>query len=215
MQKRRCQSCGRVSAPKAQAPGQRNCEDQRCEREWRRCWQENKRKSDADYRDNESRAQRLWTEHHPDYWRKYRREYPASAERNRQQQRCRDRRRRWAAREPTMLVNEDDSGEPRGFGSTKTLWKIEDPQAATHKCPYFKLVSITYWSALRRSGGRGRALVRNFTRTASAWSRESGTSSRRIGLAILHTGRAETYHQYGDLTWPRPSALPVFPREEN
>jgi hypothetical protein len=109
MQKRRCRSCRRVFVPKAQAPGQCFCEDERCQRERRRRWQKNKRRGDADYRENELRARRSWTERHPEYWRDYRREHPGYAERNREQQRDRDRRRRVVDGAPKMLANEDAS----------------------------------------------------------------------------------------------------------
>jgi hypothetical protein len=89
-------------APRARAPGQCFCEDERCQRERRRRWQKNKRRRDADYRENERRAQRTWTHGHPEYWQEYRRAHPQYTERNRRQQRDRDRRRRATAIEPVL-----------------------------------------------------------------------------------------------------------------
>ena len=109
MQKRRCRACRRMFVPKAQAPGQCFCEDERCQKERRRRWQKSKRQRDADYRDNERRAQRAWAERHPEYWQDYRREHPEYAERNRQQQRNRDRRRRGVDAAPSVLANVDAS----------------------------------------------------------------------------------------------------------
>lgn len=109
MQKRRCRACRRMFVPKAQAPGQCFCGDERCQKERRRCWQKQKRRSDADYRDNERRAQHAWAEHHPEYWLDYRREHPEYAERNRRQQRDRDRRRRGVDGAQTVLANGDAS----------------------------------------------------------------------------------------------------------
>ena len=109
MQKRRCLACRRMFVPKAQATGQCFCGDERCQRERRRRWQKQKRRSDADYRDNERRAQRTWVEHHPQYWLDYRREHPEYAERNRLQQRDRDRRRRVVDGAPRALANGDAS----------------------------------------------------------------------------------------------------------
>ena len=109
MQKRRCRACRKMFVLKAQAPGQCFCEDERCQKERRRRWQKKKRHSDADYRDNERRAQRSWTERHPEYWQDYRREHPEYAERNRQQQRDRDRRRRGVNGAQPVLANEDAS----------------------------------------------------------------------------------------------------------
>ena len=106
MQKRRCRACRRMFVPKAQAPGQCFCSEERCQRERRRCWQKQKRRSDADYRDNERRAQRTWAEQRQQYWQDYRCEHPEYTERNRRQQRERDRRRRAA---PPVLANGDAS----------------------------------------------------------------------------------------------------------
>jgi hypothetical protein len=64
-----------------------------CQRERRRRWKRQKRRTDPDYRDNQARAQRLWSDHHREYWREYRRHHPEYSERNRQQQRVRNARR--------------------------------------------------------------------------------------------------------------------------
>jgi hypothetical protein len=109
MQQRRCRACRRMFTPKAQAPGQCFCSDGRCQRERRRRWQKQKRQSDADYRENERRAQRAWAKHRPEYWQDYRQEHPEYAERNRRQQCGRDRRRREAEVAPRGLANGDAS----------------------------------------------------------------------------------------------------------
>ena len=109
MEKRRCRACRRMFVPKAQAPGQVFCESESCQRERRRRWQKKKRRSDADYRDNERRAQRAWAEGHPQYWQDYRRKNPEYTERNRQQQLARDRRRRAGEQAPTVLAKENVS----------------------------------------------------------------------------------------------------------
>lgn len=93
MQSRRCAACGQVFRPRPQTAGQRYCGDAPCQRERRRCWQQAKRVSDADYRDNEMRAERAWRKRHPEYWREYRRAHPEYTERNRMQQQRRDGRR--------------------------------------------------------------------------------------------------------------------------
>ena len=107
MQKRRCRACRRMFVPKAQVPGQCFCVDEPCQQERRRRWQKKKRHSDADYRDNERRAQRTWAARHPRYWKEYRREHPEYDERNRRHQRDRDRRRRAENAAQTVLANED------------------------------------------------------------------------------------------------------------
>lgn len=93
MENRRCAVCRRIFCPRAQAPGQGYCSAPACQRERRRRWQERKRRSDPDYRENQRRAQRRWAERHTEYWRCYRAEHPVYVETNRQKQRERDRQR--------------------------------------------------------------------------------------------------------------------------
>jgi len=93
MRYRRCASCGASFRPCPQVPKQRFCSQLDCQRERRRRWKRRKRQSDADYRDNQARAQRAWSERHQEYWREYRRGHPQYTERNRQQQRVRNARR--------------------------------------------------------------------------------------------------------------------------
>jgi hypothetical protein len=89
MSTRRCLSCGRIFDILRHIPRQLYCSDPTCQRERKRQWQQEKRKNDADYQDNQRRAQRAWLDKHPDYWRIYRDTHPEYAERNRVQQRTR------------------------------------------------------------------------------------------------------------------------------
>jgi hypothetical protein len=98
-----------VFRPRSQVQEQRYCGLPECRRERRRRWQSNKRRSDADYRDNQALAQRAWAAAHADYWRSYRQTHPAYGDRNRLQQRQRDRRRaatlaKMAPSEPILPV---------------------------------------------------------------------------------------------------------------
>jgi hypothetical protein len=90
MQSRPCVACGRAFRPRPQVPRQRYCAQAACQRERRRRWQQAKRRSDADYRDNQRRAQQAWRERHPEYWREYRRRHPSYEQCNRKQQQRRD-----------------------------------------------------------------------------------------------------------------------------
>jgi len=91
---RKCKACGGHFSPRPQNPDQQFCSKPECQRERKRRWQQHKRATDADYRDNQARARRRWAQTHPDYWRQYRRNHPEYAARNRILQRERDRRRR-------------------------------------------------------------------------------------------------------------------------
>jgi len=112
MQKRPCAACRKQFVPDAHVPGQRFCQEKRCQRERRRRWQKNKRRSDVDYRDNEQRVQRSWAEQHPQYWRAWRGEHPGYRERNRLKQRQRDEKRRGVrvvVQAGRVLANGDES----------------------------------------------------------------------------------------------------------
>jgi len=91
MESRRCRCCGHSFRPRAQSPQQRFCSASACQRERRRRWQQAKRASDPDYRDNQARAQRAWAASHRDYWAEYRQRKPAYRERNRDAARQRQR----------------------------------------------------------------------------------------------------------------------------
>jgi len=98
MEERRCAGCGEAFRPRPQVPDQEYCGKKECRRVRRRHWQRAKRQDDADYRDNQARAQRAWARENSAYWRAYRsghHEY-AQAERERAKQRQRDCRRRAA-----------------------------------------------------------------------------------------------------------------------
>jgi hypothetical protein len=93
MADRRCLSCGPKFRPCPQTPRQLYCSEAACQRERRRRWQREKQRSDADYRDNQRRAQRAWAAKHSGYWRDWRDRHPEYCERNRAGQRLRNRRR--------------------------------------------------------------------------------------------------------------------------
>jgi hypothetical protein len=70
MTKLRCLHCGTSFTPVPQVPNQAYCSKPDCQKKRRRQWQKNKLQSDPDYRENQSRAQKAWTDKNPDYWRK-------------------------------------------------------------------------------------------------------------------------------------------------
>jgi len=108
-----CAGCGRAFDPRPQTPKQCFCASPACQRERRRRWQRTRRQSDPEYRDNQSRAHRAWSERRRDYWREYRREHPEYGERNRALQCERDARRR-ARVLAKMDVSTPDSPLPSG-----------------------------------------------------------------------------------------------------
>jgi len=102
MAKRRCAACGCVFVPRRNVPQQRYCSERARQRTRRHRWQRQKLKTDADYRANQTAAQRRWRERHPAYWRDYRQRHPDATARNREQQRERNRRRCAAGTGPSL-----------------------------------------------------------------------------------------------------------------
>jgi hypothetical protein len=72
MTKLRCLHCANGFIPVPQVQNQAYCSNPDCQKQRRRQWQKRKLQSDPDYRDNQSRAQKAWSEKNPDYWRKHR-----------------------------------------------------------------------------------------------------------------------------------------------
>src|SRR5262249_43061939 len=69
MEERRCGGCGEAFRPCPRVRDQTYCGKEECRRTRRRRWQRAKRQEDADYRDNQVRAQRAWSGEHRSYWR--------------------------------------------------------------------------------------------------------------------------------------------------
>jgi hypothetical protein len=134
MECRRCAACGQIFRPRAQIPHQRYCALAACQRERRRRWQQNKLRSDADYRANQVLAQRAWADGHGDYWREYRARHTDYTVHNRLEQRRRDRCRRvarLAKMDASTPINVVPSGTyrllPGGGGdlAKKDAWTVE------------------------------------------------------------------------------------------
>ncbi len=104
METKTCNACGRTFTLRPQNPNQSYCTDPKCQRERRRRWQQQKRRDDADYRDNDARASKAWAAENPTYWKQYRDETPSYAERNRNLQQQRNQKLR-----ASVIANEDVS----------------------------------------------------------------------------------------------------------
>ena len=103
-----CNACGHPFTPRPQNPIQSYCTDPACQRERRRRWQQQKRRDDADYRENDVRASKAWAIENPEYWKQYRDDNLAYAERNRNLQHSRNRKLR------ASLIANEDSSNPLG-----------------------------------------------------------------------------------------------------
>ena len=105
METKTCNACGRTFTLRPQNPNQSYCTDRACQRERCRRWQQQKRRDDADYRDNDVRVSKAWATENPAYWKQYRDENPAYAERNRNLQQQRNQKLR-----ASVIANEDVIG---------------------------------------------------------------------------------------------------------
>ena len=92
-----CVCCGAGFEPHPAVKNQQYCSRRGCQRARRRRWQREKLARDEAYRQNQAAAQQAWRARNPDYWRQYRLCHPEYAQRNRELQRQRNRRRRWGS----------------------------------------------------------------------------------------------------------------------
>ena len=86
MENRRCRHCEKPFQPRSQNLKQAYCSKPECQRARKRLWQQEKLKSDSDYRENQRQAQKRWQKHHPDYWKQYRANHPQYVAHNRERQ---------------------------------------------------------------------------------------------------------------------------------
>ena len=93
MAEQRCRYCERCFLPSKYQPGQLVCSDAACQRRRRAEYHRQKRAADPEYLQVCRDSPQKWRSRNPDYWRRYREQHPATAERNRQQQHVRDQKR--------------------------------------------------------------------------------------------------------------------------
>lgn len=67
MANKNCVACGQPFQPHPQVLQQSYCAAPDCQRERRRQWQRVKLQTDADYQNNQARAQQTWSQRNPDY----------------------------------------------------------------------------------------------------------------------------------------------------
>jgi len=111
MEKRRCAACGEGFRACPRARDQTYCGKEECRRARRRRWQRAKRQEDADYRDNQSRAQRAWAAENSAYWQAYRSEHPEYVQADRDGAKRRNQEKRRRASGESGFVKMDSIGE--------------------------------------------------------------------------------------------------------
>lgn len=134
METRRCVACGCSFPLRSQNPHQTYCKKDACQRERRRRWQQMKRLTDADYRENQATAHKAWLQRRPEYWQEYRATHPESVEKNRLQQRARRHKepdRSVAKMDASIAVSSFASGTyrlirlPAGAVAKMDAWTVE------------------------------------------------------------------------------------------
>ncbi len=93
MPPRLCVYCDRTFEPSRFRPDQRVCSDAACQKRRRAEYHKNKIATDPDYAQVVRDSRRKWREAHPSYQAEYWRTHGDAADRNREQQRHRDRKR--------------------------------------------------------------------------------------------------------------------------
>jgi hypothetical protein len=94
MDERRCRYCQKGFQPSKFQPRQQVCGAPDCQLRRRSDYHGEKIAADPVYREVCRDSPRKWRARNPGYWKRYRETHPAKAERNRQQQKVRDRKRR-------------------------------------------------------------------------------------------------------------------------
>jgi hypothetical protein len=94
MIERRCPYCHRAFIPAKTQPKQVVCSAPECQRRRGADYRRARLAANAEYREACRQSARQWRKLHSEYWNEYRAAHPDSAERNRQSQRSRDRKRR-------------------------------------------------------------------------------------------------------------------------
>ena len=122
-----CCHCGGYFIPDPRQKNPRYCSKPDCQRSRKAAWQRKKVHNDPDYRANQKRCQEDWRRAHPDYWKGYRQNHPDQAERNRDLQRVRNRKRNKAIdgqagslsdRRASMIAKMDASQSCETSGNT-------------------------------------------------------------------------------------------------
>ena len=114
MEEIQCLRCGGFFPKSPRHKNQDYCMQPACRRAKKAAWKRKKMREDPDYHLNQKLSNRKWAEANPGYWKKYRKENPEKAERNRILQKIRNRRRTKKAKgdgrgDPSLIAKVDSS----------------------------------------------------------------------------------------------------------
>jgi hypothetical protein len=122
MEKIPCCHCGRYFPPSPRQKNHLYCSEKTCQRARKAAWQRKKMVSDPAYRANHKQSQADWQGRNADYWKRYRAAHPEQAERNRDLQKVRNKRRhsRDVVKMDALVIAKMDAS--RSAKSSVGLW---------------------------------------------------------------------------------------------
>ena len=104
--KKVCEGCRRIFRPDHRVPDQEFCSRDKCQKKRRSIWQKKKRSTDKAYRENQNDAREAWAKKNKGYWRKYREINTSYADKNRELQKQRNRKRKEIEMLPEFVKSE-------------------------------------------------------------------------------------------------------------
>jgi thioesterase domain-containing protein len=104
MEESPCLHCGVFFVPRNKK--QEYCSLEKCQKARRAAWQNNKMKTDPEYRAGQKSSNENWLKNNPDYWRQYRENNPDKVALNRSLQRIRNKRRVVKSHSPPTPKND-------------------------------------------------------------------------------------------------------------
>ena len=147
MEKIPCCGCGRYFIPDPRQKNQRYCGEKACQRARKADWQRKKMVGDPAYQANQKQSQADWLSRNGDYWKRYRETHPEQAERNRDLQKVRNKRRhsRSVVKIDTSVIAKMDASRlgkssvgswlPGSFWMVPTIAKMDVIKVIMHPIP--------------------------------------------------------------------------------
>jgi hypothetical protein len=122
-----CIYCGDYFDPSPRHKNQTACKKEKCQKAKKAAWQRHKLKIDPVYKANQQSSQQQWLKANPGYWKKYRKDHPEKAERNRIFQAIRNRKARLSPDDAKMdqwLIAKMDPSKYDNFQILGQFWLL-------------------------------------------------------------------------------------------
>jgi len=118
-----CVYCGDLFDPSPRHKNQIACQRPECQRAKKADWQRHKMKIDPVYRESQKISQKQWARANPGYWKKYRKNNPEKAQRNRVLQTLRNKK-AGSIDLDSSLIAKMDASKPDSFEPLGQFWLI-------------------------------------------------------------------------------------------